>query len=452
MVPAAGRARHELMPHHDLEIDDGVADAVHVVRALQGGSSSCREGRVYRKDESLTEIRRARQDAGVHPERRPSMRVAPLVAILGALAFPVRAADRRHVRHHGGRLERGTESTGEEEEEEEAPRRPPPRDGRRGLQSRVPPEGHDAHLLRHDGRDGSRTEEPLLDVPVSTTVIGKQELETSPAQNYADLLRGVPASTWWQTVGARHELRGTGAHEHARHQPARARRRQVHLPGLLRLSSCGSAARQLDEVDRSSPRGPGSAVWGATRSRRRQRAHEPPRETPGGLFTAGPARSGRASRPSDGRRRFTKASYRVAASWYEQDAWPRSKTLPDGTLLPPDAAFANKGARQPKLTCATTGSPRTASAGRIAGLLGHGGHHAHGHRAFAIDPSTRMAYGEVSYERSFVDAKVYLNWLDGNATNLLNLLPFSFKTQTWVAEATIRGRSARGSSSSSAAT
>ncbi|HEV8268204.1 MAG TPA: TonB-dependent receptor plug domain-containing protein, partial [Thermoanaerobaculia bacterium] len=45
----------------------------------------------------------------------------------------------------------------------------------------------------------SRTEQPVLDAPVAITVVDGKQIETSPAKNYADLLRGVPGLNVIQT-------------------------------------------------------------------------------------------------------------------------------------------------------------------------------------------------------------------------------------------------------------
>ena len=41
----------------------------------------------------------------------------------------------------------------------------------------------------------TRKETSIINAPVSISVVGQRELETTPADNYADLLRGVPGVT-----------------------------------------------------------------------------------------------------------------------------------------------------------------------------------------------------------------------------------------------------------------
>ncbi|HEX4932316.1 MAG TPA: TonB-dependent receptor plug domain-containing protein, partial [Gemmatimonadaceae bacterium] len=56
----------------------------------------------------------------------------------------------------------------------------------------------------------SRVEAPLLNAPVAVSVIDRKQIETSPAQNYADLLRGIPGLNAVQTSTSDIAVRARG--------------------------------------------------------------------------------------------------------------------------------------------------------------------------------------------------------------------------------------------------
>ncbi len=287
----------------------------------------------------------------------------------------------------------------------------------------------------------SRVEESLLDVPVSTSVVGPAQIETSPADNYADLLRGVPGLNVVQTSARDINFVSRGATSTlATSQLALVDGRSIYQDffGFVMWDVLPVNFDEIQQIEVL--RGPGSAVWGAnalggvinvrTKS---------PRDTPGGLFTVGAGERGTRSSGVRWGQAFRRGSYRLAASWFEQDPWPRNDALPDGTPLPPEAAFANEGAQQPKLDLRFDWDPSEKR--RFSYRLGAAGTSGIMHSGigpFTIDPATRMSYGEVSYAGPRLEAKAYVNWMDGDAVNLLNTLPFAFLNKTWVADATWR--------------
>lgn len=287
----------------------------------------------------------------------------------------------------------------------------------------------------------SRTEESLLDVPVSTTVIGSEQIETAAGDNYADLLRGVPGLNVVQNSARDINFVSRGAASTlATSQLALVDGRSIYQDffGFVMWDVLPVNFDEIDQIEVL--RGPGSAVWGANALAGVINVRtKSPRETPGGMFKVGAGEIGTRSASVRFAQAFDKASYRIAASWFEQDAWERSTTLPDGTPLPPEAAFANEGSEQPKIDLRVDWD--ASDERRFSYKLGYSGTSGIMHTGigpFTIDTDTRVAYGEFSYEGPELEAKAYINSIDGDATNLLNALPFAFQNNTYVADATWR--------------
>ncbi len=64
----------------------------------------------------------------------------------------------------------------------------------------------------------SRNEESISDAPVSISVVGQKQIETSPADNYADLLRGLPGLNVVQTSARDIGVRSRGSSGVAEHR------------------------------------------------------------------------------------------------------------------------------------------------------------------------------------------------------------------------------------------
>jgi outer membrane receptor protein involved in Fe transport len=285
----------------------------------------------------------------------------------------------------------------------------------------------------------SRTEESLLDVPVSTTVIPKDQLETAPSDSYADLLRSVPGVNVVQTSARDINIVSRGsASTLATAQLALLDGRSIYQDffGFVMWDLLPVGFDEVSQVEVL--RGPGSAVWGANALAGVINVRtKSPRETPGGSLSLGAGEQGMRTAAARWAQAFKRGSYRIAGSWFEQDAWPRSMTQPDGTPLPPEASFVNEGSEQPKLDLRFDWDP---SEGRNwsyrAGESGTSGIMHTGIGPFTIDPSTRQSYGEASFNGKKLEMKVYLNQIDGDAKNLLNGIDFAFLSDTWVGDAT----------------
>jgi outer membrane receptor protein involved in Fe transport len=287
----------------------------------------------------------------------------------------------------------------------------------------------------------SRIEESVADAPVSVTVIREEQIESSPATNYGDLLRGVPGLNVVQVSARDLNFVARGAASTlATSQLALVDGRSIYQD-FYGFVMWDVLPMSLDEVKQIEVlRGPGSAIWGANALAGVVNVRtKSPREILGGVLMAGAGEQSVREgylRWADAR---DKLAYKLSASWFEQGPWPRATTLPDGTPLPAEAIFANEGSEQPKLDLRFDWD---VAEGRRwsyqAGYAGTTGIMHTGIGPFRIDSGTYQSYGEVAYAGKEVDAKFYLNWLDGDATNLLNALPFAFETRTWVGDVAAR--------------
>jgi outer membrane receptor protein involved in Fe transport len=286
----------------------------------------------------------------------------------------------------------------------------------------------------------SRVEQPVLDAPVAITVIGRQQIETTPADNYADLLRGVPGVNAIQTSARDVVVRTRGATKVAENtQLVLLDGRSVYLDyyGLVVWDYLPVTMDELESVEVL--RGPGSAVWGANAMsgviNLRTRS---PREIAGGMFTASVGEQESRSVTARWAQVLGPWSYKLSAGYFEQDAWPRDNRLPDGSPFPFGYTFENEGTKQPKLDGRLD---RELADGTLSLRGGYGGTSGIFHSSigpFGIQEGAHVDYGEIDYTRGALQAKAYWNHLDGDAPNLLNGIAFAFENHTTVLEANHR--------------
>jgi outer membrane receptor protein involved in Fe transport len=313
----------------------------------------------------------------------------------------------------------------------------------------------------------SKVEQALINAPATVSVINSQTIQTSPATNYADLLRAVPGLNVTQTSARDINLTSraaTGTLSTSQLALVDGRTIYQDFFGFVAwdfLPINPSEIKQIEVI-----RGPASAVWGAnaltgvvnviTKS---------PRELQGSTFTVQAGTFGRDGTGVDrGNGSLFSISaghaaavndrwaYKVSAGFYSQDALARpTGPIPNGTGTNyPD--FANEGTSQPKFDArvdydAPENKYKIIFAGGFAGTEGiiHTGI-----GPFDIDRGTYLAYGKMNYSRGAMKLNAFVNRLDGDATNLLAVgvdgqpLLFLFKNTTFDVEAsdvkTWRGR------------
>jgi len=307
---------------------------------------------------------------------------------------------------------------------------------------------------------GSRTEEKLINTPVTMTVITAQQIEEAPTRNFAELLRSVPGINITQVSARDINVTTRGATGTlATGQLALLDGRSLYQDffGFVMWDFLPVNPNEIKQIEVI--RGPASAVWGAnayngvinviTKS---------PREMQGTSVTFGVGTMDRkvgSNDPGDGLLVYFSGThaqaindrwaFKLSGGGYSQDALTRPTGVipgspPPGTNYPP---YRNTGTTQPKLDGRLDydfedGRKLTFSGG-VAGTEGimHTGI-----GPFDIDNGSTMGYAKVNFSRKGLRANFFSNVLNGQATNTLardaSLRPieFDFKTSTYDFELT----------------
>jgi outer membrane receptor protein involved in Fe transport len=342
----------------------------------------------------------------------------------------------------------------------------------------------------------SRVESRLVDAPATMSVVTTDVLETSPAQNYADLLRSVPGMNAIQTSARDLNLTTRQATSTLNNsQLVLVDGRSVYLDffGLVLWDLIPTSS--MDEIKQIEVvRGPASVVWGANAlSGVVNIITKSPREHQGFGFTLNGGLFNRdgGSRESDGSGNsyggsffFADApndtwSYKLSAGYLSSDPYSRPVgTVPlschpygvdpcrdaEGGALPGGfplggapyptetqggGNFVNSGTSQPKVDLRI--DQDVAGGGRITYQGGYAGTEGIIHTGigpFDIQSDSYLAYGKVLYQKGALRIGGFGNFLDASAPNLLQVDPDSlppeggvpspvvlgFKTQTYDVE------------------
>jgi iron complex outermembrane receptor protein len=305
----------------------------------------------------------------------------------------------------------------------------------------------------------SKVEEKLVNAPATLSVISSDTIESSPAQNYGDLLRTVPGVNVSQTSARDINIVARGATSTlATSQLALLDGRTIYqdffgfvLWDFLPINS--SEIKQIEVI-----RGPASAVWGANAMTGVVNViTKTPREMEGTTFTlgfGGMSRSGTDEDLGTGAVFYANAThadavndrlaYKVSGGVYTQDAFPRPTGIIPGSTPPtayPD--YPNQGTTQPKFDARfdydfPDGNQSLIFGGGIAGTDGiiHSGI-----GPFDIERGSLLGYGKIYYRRGAMKLNFFTNLLDGDAPALLAIdpttgqpIPLIFKTQTYDVE------------------
>ena len=322
----------------------------------------------------------------------------------------------------------------------------------------------------------SRSEVRVVDAPVTTSVISSDTLEASPAANYGDLLRSVPGVNVVQ-LSARdvnvtsRQATGTLANS----QLVLMDGRSVYLDffGLVLWDLLPANTGDIEQIE--VVRGPASATWGANAMTGAVNIiTKPPRESVGTTLTLTGGLIDRDAGSTAGRGPGTlfganatvtraptdRLAYRVSAGYFTSAAFARPTgripvifdprepgRLVGGAPYPIDAAgafgaaFANRGTSQPKFDVRVDQELTNGRLTYAAGVAGTEGLAHSGVGPFDIQPGSFLGYGKVNYTRGDLRAQVFMNFLQGDAPNLLLPDPatgrpvqLGFRTQTFDAE------------------
>lgn len=285
----------------------------------------------------------------------------------------------------------------------------------------------------------SRVEQPLLDAPVAVSIIDEQQLETTPARNVADLLRGLPGVNVLQTSASDYTVRTRNATQTTEvSQLVLVDGRSVYLEyaGFVIWTLIPVNFDELEAVE--VVRGPGSSVWGAnaisgvinlrTRS---------PREIQGGLVTANVGEHGSFGAGVRWAGAAGPWSYKASASYNEQDPWPRDNVLPNGLPIPAGYEYVNQGIRQPKVDLRAD-----RDLGDSSGTLSFRGGYSKTHGIFhspvgpqEMVPGSFYNYVEADYTRGLFHAKANWTHVDVRSGSIFETHRNRFETRVTVLEA-----------------
>ena len=334
----------------------------------------------------------------------------------------------------------------------------------------------------------SRVESKAIDAPATMSVVNSEKIESSPAQNHADLLRTVPGMNVVQTSARDINLTTRQATSTLNHsQLVMVDGRSVYLDffGLVLWDFVPNPAsgdiQQIEVV-----RGPASVVWGANALTGVVNIiTKTPRDHEGfgfnlsaGLFSRdGGSRDGSSGQQFNGNFNFANAindrfSYKLTAGYYKSDPYSRPVgrvpldchpygVIPcrtasgsavaggfpiGGAPYPADkdglGSWSNNGTSQPKVMLRLDQELGAGgSNGRITyegGYAGTDGIIHTGIGPFDIQSDSYMAYGKAVYAKGSLRVGAFANFVDANAPNLLLADPatgqpiiLGFKTNTY---------------------
>lgn len=285
----------------------------------------------------------------------------------------------------------------------------------------------------------SRTEQEIQKSPAAMTVLTELELETSPADDYGDLLRNVPGLNVSQLSARDIQVSGrqaTGNLTNSGLVLVDGRTLYLDFLGFVIWDFLPLSPREVKQVE--VVRGPGSAVWGAnamtgvinviTKS---------PREMAGTSLTLGGGElSTRYGHLSHAGVRGP-VGYKVSTSFYEQNPYERPiGPIPGSNLTFPD--FANQGTEQPKIDLRLDYDvdPQTTWS-FSGGFSGTDGIIHSGLGPFDIRSGSALSYFRAGWTRRAMQVSAFGNFLDGKADNLLSMgtgglpLLLDFESQTF---------------------
>jgi outer membrane receptor protein involved in Fe transport len=336
----------------------------------------------------------------------------------------------------------------------------------------------------------SRTAAKLVDAPATMSVVAPDVLESTPSQNFADLLRSVPGVNAIQTSARDINLTSRQATSTlANSQLVAVDGRSVYLDFFNMVLWDFVPTASTNEIEQIEVvRGPASVVWGAnaltgvvniiTKSPRNN-------EGVGFNLSAGLINRDEGSRAADGNGYSYNGNFyyatalndvwslRLSAGYLNSDPYSRPEgeiplschplgvdpcrdsggnTLPGGFPLggadyPGDSAglgnqWVNDGTSQPKFDLRL--DQEVGSGGRITYQGGYAGTEGIIHTGlgpFDIQSDSAMAYGKVLYQKGALRIGAFGNFVDATAPNLLQVDPetlgpvvLGFKTETYDVE------------------
>src|SRR5256885_9357507 len=304
----------------------------------------------------------------------------------------------------------------------------------------------------------SKVDTALADAPATMSVVSSETLASTPAQNYADLLRGVPGVNAVQLSARDINLTSRQATSTlSNSELVLVDGRSVYLDffGLVLWDFVPANLGDVKQIEVI--RGPASAVWGAnaltgvvniiTKSPREPKGTNVVLSAGGFSRDAGSGVGKGAGAVFGANATFADApnsiwSYRVSAGYFNSDALPRpTGQIPriadprnpaafvGGALYPTDApgatgtAFQNRGTSQPKFDVRVD---QEISGGRITYAGGGGASQGIIHTGigpFDIQKGSYIGYGKGNYTKGGLKANAFAKRVSPGGPNPLPANP-----------------------------
>lgn len=291
----------------------------------------------------------------------------------------------------------------------------------------------------------SRTEQKLHDVPASITVITAKQLETTPADDYGDILRSVPGVNVTQ-IGTRDvqvtSRQATGSLSTGQLVLVDGRTLYLDFFGFVIWEFLPLDTAEIKQIE--VVQGPGSSVWGANAMQGVVNViTKSPKELEGTHFKIGGGELETALASVAWATAGEKSGFKVSASYFQQDEpYERPTGVIPGTQTP-YPAFENSGTSQPRIDLRYDyDSSDTTTWSFSTGYSATDGLVHTGIGPFDIDDSSNLSYVKGSWNRLGLNVTAFANLLDGEAPNLLtrdlqgNPLVLGFESTTYNIDAT----------------
>ena len=272
----------------------------------------------------------------------------------------------------------------------------------------------------------SRTEQRLHDVPAAITVLTTEQLETTPADDYGDILRNVPGVNVSQ-IGTRdvQVSSRTATSSLSTGQLVLVDGRSLYLDffGFVIWEFLPLDTAEIKQIEVVS--GPGSSVWGANAMQGVVNViTKGPLDLDNTYAKVGAGELDTAQASITWATKSDNKGLKVSASYYQQDEpYDRPTGLIPGTQTP-YPAFENNGTSQPRIDLRydmDTANDTTWSFS--AGYSATDGLMHTGIGPFDIDDSSNLSYVKGSWNRLGMQVTLFGNFLDGQAANLLTVGP-----------------------------
>ncbi len=287
----------------------------------------------------------------------------------------------------------------------------------------------------------SRTEQRLQEAPAAVTVVPGEAIEESPVDDYGDVLRNVPGVNVAQMSARDVQLTSRAStNSLATSQLVLVDGRSIYLDffGFVIWEYLPANPNEIKQVE--VVRGPGSAVWGANAMTGVVNLiTKRPQEMVGTHVVLGGGELstlyGNLTHAATGER----LGWKISGGWYEQDPYPRPTGTVPGTNPPtPYPAFRNEGTEQPKFDLRFDWDTTETSSWRLSGgYAGTDGIIHTGIGPFDIDKGSSLSYVQGGWAQGARHIGLFVNDLDGEASNLLTRGPdggpllLGFQSQTY---------------------